>query len=39
MIISVLAEKIWYLIKCTVFIGPPFLYVHLRMYVCTCTYV
>ena len=26
MIISVVAEKIWYLKKCTVFIGPPCIY-------------
>ena len=26
MIISALAAKIWYLIKCTVFIGPPCIY-------------
>ena len=28
MIISVVAAKIWYLKKCTVFIGPPCIFVH-----------
>ena len=34
MIISVVAAKIWYLKKCTVFIGPPCIYIYI-FYVAT----